>query len=61
LLNTKVMFISHMHADHVLGTLRILQERDALLDPLTDPDNKLYVVVPQSVYNWVDSYRTKHL
>lgn len=49
LLKTNIVFITHIHGDHQLGILKILQERDNLL--IKDPElavkhGKIYVVTP---------------
>ena len=32
LLRNRIIFITHMHGDHILGILKVLKERDLLLD-----------------------------
>lgn len=51
LLKTKVVFLTHIHGDHQLGVLKILYERDKLFD--ADDDNKIYVVTPQPMMEWM--------
>ena len=45
ILKTRFVFITHIHGDHQLGILKIMHERDQLLDQF-DESNKLYIVTP---------------
>ncbi|KAJ3276473.1 hypothetical protein HDV01_005096 [Terramyces sp. JEL0728] len=45
-----LVFISHMHADHHLGLFEILQKRKTLTS------NKLYVVGPYPMFDWINDY-----
>ena len=54
LLFTRVIYITHLHGDHQLGLLKIMQERDKLLCTL--PENmksKLYVAIPTPMLEWI--------
>jgi ribonuclease BN (tRNA processing enzyme) len=42
----KCIFVTHIHGDHQLGTIRLMQERDKLVDPDSHPEDKLYIVCP---------------
>jgi ribonuclease BN (tRNA processing enzyme) len=55
LLQTKVAFITHIHGDHQLGILKIMYERDLLLEKF-DPLNKLYVVTPTPMMSWMELF-----
>lgn len=46
LLKTKVIFLTHLHGDHQLGILKILHERDRLINEDTKHFGKIYAVVP---------------
>ena len=48
LLKTRFVFITHIHGDHQLGILKIMQERDNL-----SPCDKLYVVTPTPMMEWM--------
>ncbi len=36
LFKTRVMFITHIHGDHQLGILKMIYERDSLLDMMAE-------------------------
>ena len=49
-----------MHGDHQLGIIKIMSERDSMLEN-EDPNNKLYVVTPGPMYEYMDEYRKSTL
>ena len=51
LLRTKFVFLTHIHGDHQLGILKILVERDDLLEDRDE--NVLYVVTPAPMIEWM--------
>ncbi|KAJ3186448.1 hypothetical protein HDU85_007267 [Gaertneriomyces sp. JEL0708] len=53
--NLRLLFISHMHADHHVGAIRILKERYKLLSgtPVLQP---LYIVGPPHYHVWLREY-----
>ncbi|CAH3015232.1 unnamed protein product [Porites evermanni] len=52
----KCVFISHIHADHHLGLIRILQKRDTLGKEVScDP---LLVIGPDKIGQWLTEYNT---
>ncbi|XP_015768967.1 PREDICTED: zinc phosphodiesterase ELAC protein 2-like [Acropora digitifera] len=53
LLRLKAVFISHIHADHHLGLIRILQKREILL-----PDERLLIIGPGNIGKWLHEYDT---
>jgi ribonuclease Z len=52
LLKTKVVFITHMHGDHQLGILKILHERDNLINEETKKFGKIYAVIPSPLHDY---------
>lgn len=50
---THLIFVSHPHADHHLGVVRILLARQRLLPP---PSRRITVVAPRSVHAWLCEY-----
>lgn len=60
LLKLKTVFITHIHGDHQLGIIKIMLERDKLLEAQgasVDPNNKLFVVVPSIMMDYVQTMR----
>lgn len=53
LLQLKSVFISHIHADHHLGLIRIIQKREILL-----PDDPLLIIGPGKLGKWLHEYDT---
>lgn len=51
----RVVFITHIHGDHQLGIIKIMCERDRLLNGY-DPNNKLYVVLPIPMMKYIKYY-----
>jgi ribonuclease BN (tRNA processing enzyme) len=57
LLKTKVVFITHIHGDHQLGILKMIQERDKLMgDPKNHEFGKMYAVVPPILLDYLNSF-----
>ena len=52
---TNFVFITHIHGDHQLGILKIMYERDQLLDDY-DENDKLYVITPTLMLTWVQEF-----
>lgn len=47
------IFISHMHADHHLGVMRVLLKRQEVLGPNAKP---LLIIAPPHFENWIQEY-----
>jgi ribonuclease Z len=61
LLKMRGVFITHIHGDHQLGVIKIMLERDRLIDAQgtsRDPNNKLYVVAPNIMLDYLETMRT---
>ena len=52
LMNVKCIFISHMHADHHLGLVRILQERNKLTN------DGVLIIGPKQLKHYLQDYQT---
>ena len=60
ILKLRVIFITHIHGDHQLGIVKIMSEREKLFSQI-DLDNKLYVVIPTPMLEFIDHIRTSYL
>ena len=57
LLKTRVIFITHIHGDHQLGILKMMQERDLILFHMVEEQRtELFVVVPFPMMEWMQTY-----
>jgi ribonuclease BN (tRNA processing enzyme) len=57
---TRVLFITHIHGDHQLGILKIMQERDLVLDQLPESERTpIFVVVPTPMMEWVQTFQAQ--
>lgn len=52
----KCVFLSHIHADHHLGLIRILKKRDTLEKEITG--DSLLVIGPAKIGKWLNEYDT---
>ena len=53
----KIIFISHIHADHHLGLLQIMRERSKRADTDKEYAEPVYLVVPPNYYAWFARYQ----
>ncbi|XP_022054141.2 zinc phosphodiesterase ELAC protein 2 isoform X2 [Acanthochromis polyacanthus] len=50
------VFISHMHADHHTGLLKLLYQRERALTTLGKPFSPIYLVAPIQIMTWLNQY-----
>uniref|UniRef100_A0A8C8RQ88 Zinc phosphodiesterase ELAC protein 2 n=1 Tax=Pelusios castaneus TaxID=367368 RepID=A0A8C8RQ88_9SAUR len=56
LCNTAAVFVSHMHADHHSGLLKILLERQRAFATLGRPPSPLLLIAPTKMMVWLKEY-----
>ncbi|KAJ3025658.1 Zinc phosphodiesterase ELAC protein 2, partial [Rhizophlyctis rosea] len=56
LLNLTFIFVSHMHADHHIGIIRLLLQRKELCEKLGIQPKPLCIVGPPHYYTWLHEY-----
>jgi len=54
--NLSVIFITHVHADHNLGLMKILSEREKVLREENIQKDPIYVVIPYNCATWLLKY-----
>ena len=65
----RVVFITHIHGDHQLGIIKIMAERDKLVDEALQnghtlsslKNDKLYIVTPSIMRDYLETVRTSAL
>ncbi|XP_015241375.1 PREDICTED: zinc phosphodiesterase ELAC protein 2 isoform X1 [Cyprinodon variegatus] len=50
------VFISHLHADHHTGLIKLLYQRQRALDTLGKPFSPIYLVAPAQIMTWLGQY-----
>uniref|UniRef100_A0A8C6UDR1 Zinc phosphodiesterase ELAC protein 2 n=1 Tax=Neogobius melanostomus TaxID=47308 RepID=A0A8C6UDR1_9GOBI len=50
------IFISHMHADHHTGLLKLLYQRKRALSTLGKPDSPVFLLGPGYIMTWLNQY-----
>ncbi|KAJ8922916.1 hypothetical protein NQ315_001458 [Exocentrus adspersus] len=56
LANTNAIYVSHLHADHHIGLIGVLQGRRKALDKLKMEKNALYLFAPKQILTWLNFY-----
>jgi len=56
LLDIRALYISHLHADHHLGSVALLKEQRQFLSSLGQGDRKTYIVAPHRFWIWLNEY-----
>ncbi|TRY64011.1 hypothetical protein TCAL_00784 [Tigriopus californicus] len=54
--NLKAVYISHLHADHHLGLISIIQNRESAFDVMDKPIEKLYILGPGALTHFLRFY-----
>lgn len=52
----KAVFISHLHADHHIGLIGLLQGRRRALNLLSKKEDPVYLFAPKQILNWLIFY-----
>ncbi|GFQ89701.1 zinc phosphodiesterase ELAC protein 2 [Trichonephila clavata] len=56
LLHMSVIFVSHMHADHHLGLIKVLKERENIFKELQKEYKPILLIGPNHLYSWLKKY-----
>lgn len=56
LANISAIYISHLHADHHIGLIGLLQGRRRALDNLKMEKAKVYLFAPKQIMAWLNFY-----
>ena len=54
--NLKAVYISHLHADHHLGLINIIQERSKAFKSAGYPVQKLFIIAPSLISQYLSFY-----
>ena len=55
----KILFITHMHSDHSLGILQMIQERNLILkkeNGKINEEEKVVLIIPFNMIQWYESF-----
>lgn len=52
----KAIYISHLHADHHLGLIGLMQGRQKALRYCNKPDDPILLIAPKQIMNWLRFY-----
>ncbi|KAI5817219.1 beta-lactamase-like protein [Pyronema omphalodes] len=58
LLDVKVLYISHLHADHHLGSINMLKKQTQLLQARGEGNRPTYILAPERFWTWLQDYST---
>jgi len=66
LIKTKAIYVSHLHADHHLGLINILQNREQAFNRHKLPFTPVFLIAPHQIQSWLYLYhrsfeKLKHL
>uniref|UniRef100_A0A8C5ALW3 Zinc phosphodiesterase ELAC protein 2 n=1 Tax=Gadus morhua TaxID=8049 RepID=A0A8C5ALW3_GADMO len=54
--NISTIFVSHMHADHHTGLLKLLYQRERAMATLGKPFSPVYLVAPIQIMTWLNQF-----
>ena len=54
--NLKAIYISHLHADHHLGLINLILEREKSFAELKEEPRKLFILAPARIANYLSVY-----
>ena len=57
--NLKGVYISHLHADHHMGFISIVNERNKAFDFVGEPIKKLFILAPSRIAAYLTLYHRK--
>ncbi|KAA8908848.1 beta-lactamase-like protein [Sphaerosporella brunnea] len=55
-MDVRALYISHLHADHHLGSISFLKEQRQLLRVSGQPDRPTYIVAPLRFWHWLTDF-----
>lgn len=58
LIDLNIIFMTHLHADHNLGILDLIAQRNKLIKQknLEISENKLFIILPFNMFGWIENY-----
>lgn len=57
LARTNIIFVSHVHADHHLGLISLVKNRDKAVLNVDNPVKKVIVLGPKTMHFWLKNYQ----
>ena len=54
--NLKAIYISHLHADHHLGLINLVLEREKSFNEINEEPSRLYILAPARIANYLSIY-----
>ena len=57
--NLKAIYLSHLHADHHLGLINLVLEREKAFHEVNEPVQKLFILAPSKISAYLSFYHHK--
>ena len=54
--NLKAIYVSHLHADHHLGLINLVLEREKSFNEINEEPSRLYILAPARIANYLSIY-----